>query len=235
MAKSPKVITHQCRFCDKKFKREETIMTHKCEKRDRYNERESRPMREAYRLYMMFMNVHKLSMKKTEEPIVHFLKSKYFKDFYDFGQYLLNNDILEKEKFTNMILTSGKPVYEWASHKTLSEWVKNWIMGELPRRGVERSIPALVEWAELTGNEWNTFFQNVSAERVIGWVECGKISPWLIWIAPPASVNAMFSRMSDSELEYIMSCLEPTHFQIKAMTYQAEFDDIRKLLIEVGL
>lgn len=235
MAKSPKVIMHQCRFCDKKYKREETVMTHKCEKRDRYNERESRPMREAYRLYMMFMETHKLSIKKSEEPIIHFLKSKYFKDFYEFGQYLLNNDILEKEQFTKMIITSGKPVYEWCTHKTLYEWVKKCLLEEHPRRGVERSIPALTEWADLTGNEWNTFFENVSSERVIGWVESGKISPWLIWIAPPESTNKMFGRMSDSELEYIMKYLEPTHFQIKQITYQKDCDEIRSILRDAGI
>lgn len=236
MAKlAKKAPTYKCGFCNKEFKREETVLTHKCEKRERYNNRDSRQMREAFRIYMLFMNKHKLKMGKSEEPLMHFIKSKYFNDFYKFAGYILENDILNKEQFVETIMTSGKPVYEWMTHKTLEEWIIKCIREEHPRRAIERSIPALVEWAEIVDSDWTNFFREVSSVRAIQWFECGKISPWLIYIAPTASGNALFSRLSTSELEYLIRFIDPTFYQMKQIKYKEDCDYIRQLLVEAGL
>ncbi|AQW88808.1 hypothetical protein pEaSNUABM50_00279 [Erwinia phage pEa_SNUABM_50] len=225
----------KCRFCDKEFKREGTLITHNCIKRDRYNDRESRPMREAYRLYMMFMEAHRLAMKKSEEPLMQFIKSRYFNDFFDFGQYILSHDILNKEQFIKYILTSGKPVFEWQSPKVHEEWVIKCIREEHPRRAIERSINALVEWGNVTDNDWVDFFENVSTERAIMWFESGKVSPWLIYIAEPASGNKLLNRFGDSELDYLVRFIDPTYFKILQIRYKDEVQEIRSLLTEAGL
>lgn len=226
---------YKCHFCDKEYKREDTILTHKCLKRDRYNDRDSRQMREAFRIYMQFMTFNRLSMKKSVEPLMHFIKSRYFNDFYDFAGYILQKDILNKEEFITNIITTGKTVFEWTLDKTREEWVINCIRNEHPRRAIERSIPALIEWGEITNSEWNTFFENVSTERAILWLETGKISPWLLYIADPESGNKLLNRFSDSEFEYMFRFIDPTYFQIKQIQYQSDCNEIRQLLNQAGL
>lgn len=239
MAKQSKggftVPVYKCRFCDKEYKREESVTTHKCLKRDRYNDRESRHMREAYRLYVEFMNFHHLAMKKSEEPLMAFIKSKYFNDFFEFAEYILDSEILNKDKFVTEILTSGKPVYEWRTHKTLEEWVLKNIREEHPRRAIERSIMALDEWGTATENDWWTFFDNASTERAIMWFEMGKVSPWLIYVANPTSGNRLLNRMSDTELSYLFKFIDPTYYQIKTIQYQSEVQELRALLTEFNL
>lgn len=231
-AKAP---TFKCSFCDKEYKREDAVLTHACVKRDRYNDRESRLMREAYRLYMLFMEAHKFQMKKNEEPLMQFIKSRYFNDFYDFAQYILSHDILNKEQFIKHVLTGGKTVYEWKSHKTYEEWVISCIRNEHPRRGIERSINAIVEWGVATDNEWTDFFDNISTERAILWFETGKLSPWIIYAASPESGNKLLNRFSDSELEYLVRFIDPTYFKILQIRYNDEVMDIRNLLTEAGI
>lgn len=233
--KAPKAPVFKCHFCDKEYKREETVLTHKCVKRDRYNDRDSRQMREAFRIYLQFMKFNHFTMKKDVEPLMHFVKSKIFNDFYDLAGYVLQNDILEREGFITNIITTGKPVYEWMTNKTLEAWVQSVVRDEHPRRAIERSIPALIEWAEITGNEWNSFFDNCSTERAILWIETGKISPWLIYVAPPTSGNKLLQRFSDTELEYVFRFIDPTYFQMKQIRYQAACDEIRQWLEEAGL
>lgn len=235
VSKTVKAPAYKCRFCDKVYKREETVIKHKCTKRERYNDRDSRLMREAFRLYLQFMQVQNLPIKKDVEPLMHFIKSSFFNDFYEFAEYVLNNDILNKEQFITNIFTSGKPVYEWATHKTLQEWVLKCIRDEHPRRGVERSISALIEWSDQTGHNWNEFFNYASVECAILWLECGKISPWLIFIAAPESGNKLLNRFSDSEFEYVLKFIDPTHFQIKQLQYSKDCAEIRQLLTEAGI
>lgn len=225
----------KCRFCDKEFKRENTLLTHKCIKRDRYNDRESRTFREAYRLFVLFMDTHKLAMKKSEEPVMQFIKSPYFNDFYDFAEYILNNDILNKEQFIKYVYTCGKAVYEWKSTSTYQEWVIKCIRDERPRRGVERSIPALVQWSIDTDNEWTDFFECVSHVTAIHWIETGKISPWMLFTPESTHAQALLSRLSESELQYISKYIDPQYFKILKLRYIDEFNETRNLLKEAGL
>lgn len=225
----------KCYFCNKKFAREDTILSHKCIKRDRYNDRESRLMREALRIYLLFMSSNRLTIKKDVEPLMHFIQSKYFNDFYDFANYVLNNDILEKERFLKYIMTSGISVLKWTTHAVLEDWVLQVIRNEHPERGVERSIMAIVEWSELTGNEWNTFFSTVSSSRAIAWIENGKISPWLLWTVPSEILRKLTDRLSDSELNYIIKFIDPTFFQIKSLNpYQAAVQKLKVTLTDAG-
>lgn len=230
-----KVPEYKCSFCDKKFKREDTVFTHKCIKRDRYNDRDSRLMKEAFALYLKFMKSHRLSTPKNAEPLMHFIKSKYFNDFYNFAEYVISHDILFKDKFVDFIMMSGLPVYEWKSHRVLEEWVITNIRDEHPTRGVERSIEALSEWEAITQNDWSTFFENVSTERAILWFEEGKISPWLIMAAPPESGNKLLRRMSDSELLYLSKFLDVKYFNVKQLRYKEELEELRNLLKEFNL
>lgn len=230
-----KTPDYKCKFCDKKFKREETVTTHKCVKRDRYNDRESRQMREAYRMFIEFMKFHHLAIKKSEEPLMAFVKTKYFNEFYDFAGYVLEHEILNKEQYIQEMLCSGTPANQWCAHKTLEAWVIKNIREEHPRRGIERSIMALDEWGTATGNDWWTFFDEVSSERAIMWFEMGKVSPWLIYVANPESGNKLLNRLSNSEFSYLVKFIDPTYFQIKTIQYQAEVNELRALLTEFNL
>lgn len=236
MAKKSSSPVFQCKFCDREFKREDTVNTHKCVKRDRYDDRESRPMREAFRLYMQFMEINKFPFKKGVEPFIGFIKSKYFNDFYDFATYYLNNrDILRIDEFTEHLMRTGTPITMWSTYKEKDSWVLSCIRSELPRDGVVRSINALVEWGETVNKEWNTFFQNVSSARAISWIESGKISPWILWLSPRESVNNFMSNFSHSELEYILKYIDYSYFEIKTIKYRSDCDNIRAMLKEAGL
>lgn len=235
MAKISKLV-YQCKFCDREFKRENSVHSHKCEKRDRYDNRDSRTMREAFRLYMQFMETNHFKIKKDVEPFISFIKSRYFKDFYNFAEYYLNNrDILHIDDFTLHLMRTNVPIMQWSTYKAKDDWILSCIRNEHPNDAVARSVNALVEWEQMTNNPWNTFFKNVSSARLISWIESGKISPWIIWTAPVNSSNELFSRLSDSEFEYILKYIDPSFFEIKKLKYKKEYEDIRSMLTQVGL
>ncbi|HGX4521444.1 hypothetical protein GNZ01_06085 [Escherichia coli] len=236
MAKKSSNQVYTCRFCDRKFKREETVNTHKCIKRDRYEDRQSRQMMEAFRIYMQFMELNKFPFKKGVEPFIAFIKSKYFNDFYNFAQYYLNNrDIINVDEFVKYLIINNKPITEWSTYKAKDEWILKTIRAEHPKEAIARSVISLVEWAENLNVQWNTFFENVSSARAIAWIESGKISPWIIWLAPKKSTNKFFKKLSNSEIEYILKYIDPSYFEIKTIKYKKDCDEIKIMLCEAGL
>lgn len=236
MAKKSSSPVYTCKFCDKEFKREDTVNTHKCVKRDRYEDRDSRPMREAFRIYMQFMELNHFPFKKGVEPLMAFIKSKYFSDFYDFAIYYLNNrDILDIDGFVKSLIVRNRPIMEWSTYKAKDEWILDCIRSESPNAAVSRSVVAMVEWGQNLNLEWNKFFSNVSSARAIAWIESGKISPWIIWLAPKESTNKFFKNLSNSEIEYILKYIDPSYFEVKTIKYKKECDEIKSMLREAGL
>lgn len=230
-----RVVEHKCPFCNTKYKKEATLLTHKCVKRDRYNDRESRTFREAFQYWMIFNEHYQIRLKAKVELEMQFAQFRYFLDFYDFAAYVLDNNILHKEEFVKYIITSGINVNLWRTHKTLHEWILRRTRDEKPTTGVERSITALVEWSNSTGYEWSTFFQNCSSQRVIMWFESGKLSPWILYAGSEKNREDLMSRMSNSEREHLNTFITPVVWKPLQRLNIDEVRNLQKLLGEYGL
>lgn len=232
MAKVPqkKIQKHKCKFCNKEFAKEATINTHPCMYRDRFNARESKVFIQAYTMYMNYHQYQNLSISKTVEPIMHFIKSSFFNDFIKFSEYVINNYIVEKDKFIETILRGNTPIKSWDSLNTYTSWVKTISKEENISIAIARSIESLVEWQTITGNDWTTFFSGVSSERFKFWLETGKISPWFVNIQPLEVQNKILSRFPTSELEYINQYLDRTYFSMLMVRHSAEVNELRELM-----
>lgn len=230
-----KASDYQCQYCLKNFKRESTVHSHKCVYRDRYESRHTRQMDEAYRLWYNFMQVNKLRFKKNEEPYMLFIKNKLFSTFYKFAEYTINTYILDKDEFILDIFESGLSCYEWESYNTKKNWVIKQTRRENPRNAIERAIVAMQEWSSLTGAEWNDFFKYATSERVILWIESGKLSPWVFYAFNKETGNELLSRMSDSELDYISEYINPNVWEPLQIRYRTDIQEIRNILKDYKL
>lgn len=228
----------QCPFCTKKFKRESTLTSHKCVKRDRYNARDTRHMKVAFMMWKEFMNFNKLSIPKkvqeNNEEFLYFVKSSIFVDFDEFATYVVQNDIFKPEEFITHVITSGIKSRDWCSHKTYQDWVLKCTRYEHPLTGINRSIHALMDWETLTGNPWNTFFKEASITRVIQWFESGKLSPWLIY-ASNAAADDLLPRITESEYQHLITYIDPSIWIPIQLRYKDDVKNIQNNLKGFGL
>lgn len=233
--KPKRVPTHQCPFCLTKYKREETLLTHKCIKRDRYLNKDSRTFREAFQYWMMFNKFYHIKLKSKEELEMQFVQFRYFNDFHDFADYVMDNNILFKDEFVKHMLTSGISVNLWRTHQTLAEWVLTNIRNESPTSGVERSIVAMIEWGTSTGYEWTDFFKLCSAPRLLMWFESGKLSPWILYAGSDKNRADIIERLSDSEMAELNKYITPVVWKPLQRLNITEVQGLRQLLGEYKL
>lgn len=228
-------VLHKCPFCNTKYKRESTLLTHKCDKRDRYNNRESRTFKEAFRMWMIFNTHYQIRLKAKVELEMQFALSRYFLEFHTFAEYVLDNNILDKEEFIKYIICSGMNVCLWRTHDTLHEWILKRTRDEKPTAGVERSITALVEWSTSTGYDWTTFFDYCSSHRVLMWFESGKLSPWILYAGSDSNREKILSRMSTSERNDLNKFITPVVWKPLQRLNIEEVNNLKRLLGEYGL
>lgn len=232
---SKKTESYQCKYCNKTYKKESTVLSHKCVNRDRYESRNTRQMDEAYRLWFNFMQINKFPIKKSEEPFMVFIKSSLFNTFYKFADYTINTYILDKDDFINDLFAEGVSYYDWESYKTKKSWVIKQTRRESPRNAIERAIVAMQEWSSLTGNDWTDFFNYATSERVILWVESGKLSPWIFYIFDKETGDKLLSKFSNSDFDYIAEYIDPRAWQPLQIRYKKDVEEIRKILKDYDL
>lgn len=227
----------QCPFCNRKFKRENTLTSHKCIKRDRYGERDTRRMKVAFMIWKEFMTFNKLQIpkkvQKDGEEFLYFIKSSIFQDFDEFATYIVQTDIYKPEEFITHVITSGINSRDWCSHKTYQDWVLKCTRYEHPLTGINRSIHAFMDWETLTGNAWYTFFKEASITRVIAWFESGKLSPWIIYASSYA--DDLLCRISDNEYQHLLPYIDPSIWIPIQLRYKEDVLQIRNNLKGFGL
>lgn len=221
--------TIQCPFCNKKFKRESTLISHACTKRDRYNNRDTRHMKVAFMIWKEFMQFNKLSIPakvvKSGEEYLYFIKSSIFTDFDKFATYIVENDIYKPEEFITHVISSGLKSKDWTTYQVHQDWVLKCTRYEHPKSGVERSIKAFMDWEQLTGRPWNEFFKHATMDRFIPWIENGKLSPWIIYASNTS--DQLLSRIGGAEFERLEPYINPSIWIPIQLRYK---EDVKKLM-----
>lgn len=225
----------ECQFCNKSFKKDSTLLSHKCVKRDRYNNRETRAMKVAIDIWHRFMDYNKLTIPKKESEFMYFIKSSVFNDFYKFSEYLTSgeNEVLDPDKFIDHVIKNGIPAIRWCTESLKTEWVIQYTKAEHPTKAISRCINALLDWEQLTGYEWNSFMDKCSPYTFMVWIQNGKLSPWILYATN--NPHKILQRLSDSELDSIYPFIDHTIWIPKQSHYMDDVEHIRNELKGVNL
>ena len=77
---------HRCEFCNGEFVRESTLMTHMCESKRRWMNKDLQGNRIAFQAWNEFYK--KNTTNKKKKTYEDFIKSAYYTAFVKFGNYL---------------------------------------------------------------------------------------------------------------------------------------------------
>lgn len=227
VAKKQKKATQQeykCGYCGKVYKRESSLVKHMCKQKQRVLLRDTKEAKVALDIWLRFRKFARLPYKKNLQPYEAFAQSGEFQGFVDFGKYLIETQIIEHDKFIDKLLMDSVPIKQWTSHAVRKAWIKSVIFREHPDTAIARSIHAIQEWADNTGNEWQDFFKDVSTQRALLWIETGKISPWFIHAA--STREELIGRFNDDEIQHIFEFLDPGVWGPKKVKYKVDYDAI---------
>ena len=222
-----------CGYCGKEYKRESSLAAHKCIEKDKHLSRETREGKVAVELWLRFRKFYRIPIKKVATPYDAIILSKEFNSFMEFAKYIIETQILKTDDFVDYLFRESIPQKDWCAQKTRKQWILKVLKDEHPTTGLTRSIHAIEEWSKDTGNEWNTFFEVVSAPRFMMLLESGKISPWLVHAA--STRQLLLDRLSDEEFNYIFEYIDPSIWNVKKLRYKEDYEHIQNVLKDNGL
>ena len=210
----------ECKFCNRSFKREKTLIAHMCEQKRRFTNKDSKYVRLGFLAYNRFYEISQAvgSKKRTYES---FAKSSYYTAFTKFGKYIIDVNAIDPEKFIDFVITSGVKLDKWCSDAVYETYIIELNKKETAERAVERGILLMQQWGMENDRPYNVFFREISKPRAIHWIKSGRISPWIIFNS--ASGSELLNSFNDHELNLINEYLEPTFWSRK---FQVRNEDV---------
>jgi hypothetical protein len=220
-----------CNFCEKEFQRESSLLNHSCEIKRRWINKEERYVKLGFLAYQRFYTLmQQITKDKTYEE---FMRSNYYLAFTKFGRHILKIDAINPEGFIDFVIKTQVPIDDWTNDYVYETYVRELCKKEQPEKATERTIELMQRWADETGNSWTDFFRKLLPTQGVSLIRAGRISPWLIYIAP--SAQNLLERMSDEQITLVQENIAPEWWLQRLDLHKEEVGNLKKILSEAGL
>ena len=230
-------MKHPCGFCKKEFSRESLLVNHMCERKRRFLQRDDKSVRLAFAAYQRF---YERSMRRrTPQTLDNFETSQFYTAFVRFGRNLLDMDVVNPMAFVDFLIKIEAHLDHWTDAKYYGRYIHELNKNEKPLEAIERSVHLMEEWSVTSGEPWHDFFRKISPVRATLWIKGGRISPWLLLLAP--SAQCLFDRLSEEQTAIVRESLGwnsswgSTFWQSRIALHQADVEVFRALLKEHGV
>lgn len=194
------MIDYQCKFCNKAFTRERTLSSHMCEKKRRWMSKDEIADRIAFSVWSDFMKYVSPNTKKVK-TVDDFIKSADYIGFVKFANYLIDLKPLESDKFIHWLFKMGVRLSDWQKPGTYQLYVQEAAKKETADRALERTIISMREWSEVSGEDWQEFFNKIAPSTAMNMVVMGRLSPWIIYSTTAA--QSLLDRMEPGQIETV--------------------------------
>jgi len=197
--KQSKKSLNKCKWCEKSFVNERTLVTHLCVKKRRWADRDMTHVRLAFRVFQIFYdNTVQSTKPKTQED---FIKSSYYEGFVKFGHSCIRNEYLDPEKFARWLIEKGKKLQDWPKDKTYDEYLLTYVKKEPGTRALERTVIYLSTWSEETGFAWQDYFKEVNTNRAVHDIRSAKVSPWVLYLSNTG--DQLLTRLTSEQVKIV--------------------------------
>ena len=180
MKKTEEINTpYSCEFCNRKFVRERTLVSHICETKHRWLERDRVGNRLGYQTFLQFFKKH--TTRKKIKPYEESIKSPYYTAFVKFGNYCVDVNAINVTRFVDWLLSNSIKLDNWCSDSTYTKYLIEYMRLENPFDALARSVEHCAQLAEENHIQPNDVLRYVNPNKICRAVITGKISPWLLY------------------------------------------------------
>ena len=199
-----------CKFCNKSFKREKTLISHTCEQKRRHLNRNDKGVQIGLATYIKFYKFtqHVRTMKTYDD----FTKSPYYSAFVKYGNYCINTKVVSIGRYSDYLIKGSKPLDKWCSDRMYSRFLDEFIKVEPVGDALTRTIEYSICWG--TEKEMNShdLFRYGGTNRILQAIEAGRVSPWVLYASQ--SGQEFVEGLSQEQISLIWDLVDPDKWQL---------------------
>jgi len=168
--------------------------------------------------------------KKTYQE---FSNSNYYSSFVKFGKWLIEQNVLEVEKYVKYLIKENIPFTKWIDRDRYREFIADVLLSETPEKALERSFDCVKNWSENSGIPWNEFWKKIGTNQAVNFIVEGKISAWMLYNSETAI--DFLEKLSSEQLTIVERAAPIKKWKVRFIRYKIEADSIKQLLKEAGM
>jgi hypothetical protein len=219
-----------CEFCNRSFSREKSLLTHACEKKRRWLERDVRGNQIGFQSFVQFYNKHTASKKiKTYEDFIH---SPYYLAFVKFGNYCLNVNVINVSRYVEWLLKDGIKLNDWATDSNYTKFLTEYLRQEDPFDALARSVKTCKELSEMEDIQISDVLRYANINRICHAVTNGKISPWMLYQSN--SGTQFLNQLNQDHVKIIIDYINPEMWALKFKREPELTKTVKETLAQAG-
>ena len=220
-----------CVHCGKAFMKEKTLYAHMCENKRRAMQKDEKRVQAGYMAFNKFFRVRQGGKKdKTYED---FCKSPYYNAFVKFGSFINNVLPLYPEKFMDFVIKSDVKIDHWCRDELYDIYLFEMIKTEPVESAVQRSLQTMMEWGDVSGAQFNHYFNYVNLNKAVHDIRNGKISPWVLLNSKPG--KELLNKFNDEQLDMIAPAFDLPFWLKKFKSVPADVLLVKEICTEAGI
>ncbi len=226
-----KTKPYVCQYCGHGYTKESTLITHVCEQKRRFLQKDDKAVRIGYDAFNRFF---KLSQNmKGDKTYEDFAKSPYYNAFVKFGSYVSNVNPLYPDQYIDWVIRSGVKLDHWCRDALYEQFVLELIHTEPAEVALDRTVKHMITWGDENKALWNHYFDYVSPNRATFDIKDGKVSPWLVLNC--ASGKKLLARLDDVQLSAITNVINPEVWVKKFKSQRNDLEMVKLIVKEASL
>lgn len=225
------VIENKCDHCNRQFVRPSTFLKHMCEQKRRYLDRDRPSNRIGYLAWKQYYQQHHPNKKKLDYS--DFMNSSYYSAFVKFGSYCYAVKAINSNAFSLYLVKNRIPIDNWASDRSYTKYLVEYLKYENCMDAVKRSIENLLDIANDQNVNLSDVFRYVNSNKICHLITTGKISPWVVYQSNTG--KDFLSKLDTSQTTMIFEYIDPERWNIKFKRESENVDEVKILLKSIPL
>jgi hypothetical protein len=225
-------MTYKCRYCNKDFVRETTLISHMCDKKRRMFDKDQKQNRIAYQSWLIYRKMI-ISNVKHDKPYEDFITDRYYLDFMKVAKRIIDLNLDKPEEFVKFVLSNGVKIDDWCKDIVYETYVKHRTKNETVERAIERSLLNMKAWAEKHGNEWYEYFIKVSTSEAVQDIRMGRISPWCNFATDQGS--RLIDRLEPGQQQVLIDYIDPIPWRAKIKREKVHAEWVQEVFNKAGI
>lgn len=229
MKKNGETDQHICEFCQKEFVRESSILKHVCETKRRYQNRDTQSVRIGFAAFAEF---YSRNGNRKKKDFMDFIKSAYYTGFVKFGNYCVDVNVLNTNRYIDWLLDNQIKLDSWNKDSIYTKFIIEYYKTEDPYDAIARSIETTMELSNQEQIEHKDVFRYGNVHKICFQITKGKISPWLLY----QSISGLefIEKLDVTQQKMILDYINPEQWALNFRKYRDIVPDIKKLLQQGG-
>jgi hypothetical protein len=221
----------KCKWCDKVFRKESTLVAHMCEPKRRILSESDRPNRIGYHAWLTFRKLMTPNAKKTP-TYEDFSKNKYYTTFVKLGRRIVDINIPEPDNFIKYLIMNSVKFSNWGKDWVYEMYIRELTKKETVQRAAERTVLLMQQWGMDQDQDWKLFWDDVSTTQALHWIRTGRLSPWVLLGTEQG--KSLLGRFDEKQLQDATGYIEIDPWRIRIARNKEDCKWMQQVFDQVG-